>query len=274
MTLFDPPEEPGGPADPPTERVRLVIAYDGSNHHGFAPNPGVRTIGGDLIAALTAILRHEVDLVCAGRTDKGVHARAQVVTFDTARGTIEPDRLGRTLEKLCGSHLAVRDVAIVPDDFHARFSAVSRRYRYRILARPDREPLLANQVWHVPEPLDLAAMRLGADAFLGEHDFSSFCRRARRGDGSTASLRRRITDITWTESGDGELHLEITADSFCHQMVRSIVGTLVDVGRGRRRAGEIRQIIAALDRSRAGALAPPQGLSLWQVTYADGWTTP
>lgn len=254
-------------------RVRLVVAYDGSHYHGFAPNPGVRTVGGVLADALGMVTGATVTLTCAGRTDKGVHARSQVVTFDTERAGLDLDALARSVNKLCGPSIAVTAVEVVPDEFDARFSAVSRRYRYLVLNRPAPDPFLAHLAWHVPDPLALPAMRLACDPLIGEHDFAAFCRRPKRRDGEVASLVRRVVEARWYDDGDGLLRFEIEAGAFCHQMVRSIVGTLVQVGRGRRRAGDMAAVIRSGDRDRAGDLAPPQGLTLWTVRY-PGWEPP
>lgn len=273
MTLFDPAEVASEPAAPsgPTERVRLVVAYDGSAYHGFAVNDGVPTVGGVLTAAIGTVVGRDVTITCAGRTDKGVHARAQVVTFDVEVGRVDPVVLAKSLNKMCGPTIAVTDVAIVDDTFDARFAATARRYRYRIVNRPAPDPFQAHSAWHVPDPLSFPAMQLACDPFIGEHDFAAFCRRPKRRDGEPASLVRRVIDAGWTDEGDGNLRFEIEASSFCHQMVRSVVGTLVDIGRGRRRPGDVLGIIAGGDRNRAGDLAPPQGLTLWTVRY-DGWS--
>lgn len=270
MTLFDPEELREGPSGP-VVRVRLVVAYDGAPFHGFAVNPGVRTVGGVLTDALATVVGHPVELTCAGRTDKGVHARAQVVTFDADPDRFALDGLVRSVNKLCGPAIAVTDAALVDPGFDARFSAVARRYRYRILNRPAPDPFQSRYAWHVEEPLSLPAMVLACDPLIGEHDFAAFCRRPKRRDGEPASLVRRVTEAVWHDDGDGDLRFEIEAGSFCHQMVRSVVGTLVDVGRGKKHAGDVLAIIRSGDRNRAGDLAPPQGLTLWTVRY-EGWT--
>ncbi|MCB0978433.1 MAG: tRNA pseudouridine(38-40) synthase TruA [Acidimicrobiales bacterium] len=274
MTLFDPAEvqsEPTGPAGP-TERIRLVVAYDGSGFHGFAVNEGVRTVGGTLAAALGTVLGCEVDITCAGRTDKGVHARAQVVTFDVERGLAELPSLMRSVNKMCGPAIAVTAADVVSDDFDARFSAQARRYRYKIVNRPAPDPFQAHLAWHVAETLHLPALQLACDPFIGEHDFAAFCRRPKRRDSEPASLVRKVTEATWYDDGGGDLRFEIEASAFCHQMVRSIVGTMVDAGRGRLHPGDIMGIIRSGDRNRAGDLAPPQGLTLWNVRY-PGWSS-
>ena len=271
MTLFD-PQPADAPSGGPTERIRLVVAYDGAPFHGFARNEGVRTVGGDLTQAITTVIGSPVELTCAGRTDKGVHARAQVVTFDAPVGTVDLTRLTRSVNKLCGPSIAVWGAAVVPSDFDARFSATARRYRYLVRNRPTPDPAIAAAAWHVDVPLQLPAMVLACDAVIGEHDFAAFCRRPKRRDGQEASLVRRVTEASWHDDGDGRLRFEIEASSFCHQMVRSVVGTMVDVGRGRKRPGDVLGIIRSGDRDRAGDLAPPHGLTLWTVRY-PGWSS-
>lgn len=268
MTLFELPDSPAAP-EGPLVRVRMTVAYDGSGFHGFAPNPGVETVGGTLAAAIERVLRAPVQLTCAGRTDTGVHAWGQVVSFDAPADRFDPLVLQRSVNRLCGPRIVAREVARAPDDFDARRSAVSRTYRYTVLNRPVPDPFLAHVSWHVDEPLDLDLLRLGSDPFVGEHDFSAFCRRPRHRDGSPASLVRRVLRAGWDDLGDGVLRFEIQANAFCHQMIRSIVGTLVDVGAGRRRPGEVLGILASRDRARASQLAPPQGLCLWAVEYPE-----
>ena len=287
VTVDPPATSPTASADPsgaaavpgvagPTARLRLTVAYDGSGFHGFAANRGVRTVAGVLTHALERYVRHRVDLTCAGRTDRGVHARGQVVTFDVAAdlvaGEAERTRLVRAVNRMCGPEVAVRDAAVVAADFDARFSAVARRYRYRIWNRPEPDPFWAGWAWHVERPLDLPALRLACDPLLGEHDFATFCRRPAPVDGREASLVRRVTEAVWSDDGDGRLRFEIEASAFCHQMVRSIVGTLVAVGLGRMTPGDVRPAMAARDRSRAGDLAPPHGLTLLTVRY-PGWSS-
>lgn len=274
MTLFDLPADDGTPpsaeAGGAVDRVRLVVAYDGGAFHGFAANEGVRTVGGTLAEALHTVLGHRVDLTCAGRTDKGVHARAQVVSFDARAGRVDPPTLVKSLNALCGPDIAVTQAALVAADFDARFSATARRYRYRIVNRPAPDPFRSRYAWHVDDELSWPAMVLACDALIGEHDFAAFCRRPKRRDGEEASLVRRVVAAGWERADDDELRFEIEASSFCHQMVRSVVGLLVDVGRGRRHAGDVLAIIRSRDRNRVGNLAPPQGLTLWTVRY-PGW---
>jgi tRNA pseudouridine38-40 synthase len=229
----------------PTVRIRLVVSYLGTGFHGFVVQPGLTTVAGALTAALERQLRHTVELVVAGRTDAGVHARGQVVSFD-ARADVDLVRMQRNLNRTLRPAIAVRSAETVAGDFSARYSATGRRYRYTVCNRPVADPFTAGWTWHVEAPLDLAGMRLACDPLYGEQDFSSFCRRP-----PTGSLVRLVRE----------------ASSFCHQMVRSVVGTLVEVGRGKRRAGDMAGIIRARDRSVAAPPAPPHGLCLWEVTY-------
>ncbi len=192
---------------------------------------------------------------------------------------------------MCAPSIAIRSAEWVDDDFDARFSATSRAYRYDVWNHPHPNPLLARTSWHIPEPLDLDAMNAAAGHLLGQHDFTSFCRRPKVADGQPdKSLVRILQRAEWhrvqsdpssdpssdprtgsdgDETSGSVVRFEIAATSFCHQMVRSIVGTLVDVGRGRRSAASIPATLAALDRSSAGPVAPPTGLVLWSVGY-DG----
>ena len=262
MTLFDDPAPAA--ASQPSVRVRMLVAYDGSGFHGFAPQPGVPTVGGALAEAIEKVAQAPVELTCAGRTDAGVHAWGQVVHVDLPADT-DLERLQRSLLKLCGPRIVVREVDTVPGDFDARFSARSRTYRYRVLNAPVPDPFSAHLAWHVATPLDRDLLTLACDPFLGEHDFSAFCRRPKGED--EASLVRQVLSAAWTDLGDGHLRFEIEATAFCHQMVRSIVGTVVAAGGGSPRAGDIRAILASRDRSEAAPVAPPHGLCLWQVAY-------
>lgn len=267
-------------------RFALGLTYDGLRFRGFALNPDVATVAGVLQDALAKIYGQPVMVTCAGRTDAGVHARGQVITFDVpepdnpARALL-PAKLQRSLNAMCGDDGVVVDTAnIVTDDFDARGSALARSYRYTVLAQPWPDPIRRGQVWHVRHPLDLEAMRDSAQVFIGAHDFTSFCRRKEvTVDGETiiASNIRRVRSTEWvtvtSEPADddgrvwGELRFDITANAFCTQMVRSIVAALVEVGLGRNDRMGIEELLAARDRQLASAVAPPQGLVLWHVEY-------
>jgi tRNA pseudouridine38-40 synthase len=271
VTLFDPePAEPEPSAAPDDHgdgsvRVRMTVAYDGSGFRGFWPNVGVRTVGADRQASIETVLGGPIELACAGRTDAGVHAHGQVVSFDAPAADLDLDGLQHSVNAMCGPEIVVREATRAEPTFDARHSATERHYRYSILNRAVPDPFLATTTWHVGTPLDLRAMRLARDPLIGEHDFSSFCRRP-KGE-PDVSLRRRVLDASWHDLGDDLLRFDIEATAFCHQMVRSIVGTLVDVGRGRQRAGDMTGILRARDRQAVGDLAPPHGLTLWRVVY-------
>jgi tRNA pseudouridine38-40 synthase len=243
----------------------MTVAYDGRGFHGFAAQPGdLPTVAGTLTRTLERKLGHPVTLVAAGRTDAGVHAWGQVVSFDAASG-FDPGRLRDSLNRALAPAVVVRTVEEAPPGFDARRSARSRRYRYTVLNRHVPDPFLAATAWHVPDPLDLASLRLACDPLFGEHDFASFCRRPRTA--AEVSMVRRILDACWVQAGGDVLRFEIEASSFCHQMVRSLVGFMVAVGAGRRRAGEVTAVLRARDRTGAPHLAPARGLCLWEVTY-------
>jgi tRNA pseudouridine38-40 synthase len=264
-TLFDADVTASGPREP-LVRVRLVVAYDGGRFHGFAVNPGVATVGGTLAEALERVLRHPVDITCAGRTDKGVHAHGQVVDFLTTEG-VDLAGLVRAINGLCGPSIAVREPALVDHGFSSRFDAVGRRYRYTIRTSDVPDPFSDRTAWHVRQPLDVARLHLACDPLIGTHDFASFCRRATGAAGEEKSSVREVREARWEVVDDETLRFWIEASSFCHQMVRSVVGTLVDAGIGKRTPGDVAGILRARNRSAAGPVAPPHGLTLWSVTY-------
>lgn len=248
-----------------------MVAYDGTAFHGAAENPGVRTVVGVLRAALERVLRHPVDVTLAGRTDAGVHALGQVLSFDVVGSDVDVAHLARAVTSLAGPEVAVVHAAPMEADFDARFSALRRRYRYRLLHGGPPDPLRRDRVWHLRGRLEVRSMRLAADALIGEHDFSSFCRRPKGRD--DASLIRTVRRIEILEPAPGELEVVVEADAFCHQMVRSIVGLLAAVGEGRVRAGEVRGILAARTRRAVPRVAPPQGLVLEAVDYPEPHAT-
>jgi len=237
---------------------RLDLAYDGKGFRGWAKQPGMRTVQGELEAALSRRLG-PTDTVVAGRTDAGVHARGQVVSFSAERD-VDPDGLAQSLNKRLAPEIVVWRCQTVEEGFSARFSAVSRTYRYRVLARPLPDPFLARTTWHVKDRLDLEAMQRAAAWFVGQHDFASFCRRGR-------STLRTVVSAEWVRKDD-LIDFWITAASFCHQMVRSLVAIAVEVGMGSINADDLPAIIAAKDRSVTKGAAPPHGLMLWEVGYS------
>ena len=258
MTLF----EGTGPAHD-SARAKLVVAYDGTEFRGYAAQPDVRTVEGTLSDALEKVLHGPAaNLGCAGRTDAGVHAWGQVVSFD-AGTDLDVERVQKAINGMLAPEIVVRTAELVEPDFDARRSAKWRSYTYAVVNRPVPDPFLARYAWWVPEPIDLPALRLGADPFVGEHNFASFCRAGPEG----STTVRRVLSSRWVAAENGVLRYEIAATAFCWQMVRSIVGTLVDVGVGTFRPGDLMRIIRARDRAAAGRIAPPQGLCLWEVGY-------
>ncbi len=267
----------------PNLRVALGIGYDGCGFHGFAAQPRQRTVAGEIQAALRTLFDDETRIVCAGRTDAGVHAVAQVAHVDldaevlssrfffdeNARFPEIPD-LAKGLSALVGPEIVIWRALLAPDSFDARRSATSRRYRYEIDTAQRPDPLRRSASWHVPAPLDVPAMRIAADALLGEHNFAGFCRRPPDDDGGP--IRRRVMDARLNGSQTDTLIFEIEANAFCHQMVRSIVGTLVAAGRGVRRPSEVMRLLATGDRAGAIDPAPPCGLYLTAVRYPEELT--
>ncbi|MFY9587090.1 MAG: tRNA pseudouridine(38-40) synthase TruA [Actinomycetota bacterium] len=240
-------------------KIALLVAYDGTDLQGFARQREGRTVQGFLEESLSQLLRVDVRTTGAGRTDAGVHAIGQVVSFEAPVGT-DPQWVADRLNKRLGPEIAVRAAAIVPKDFDARHRATKRTYEYRLVRASAPDPLRDRFTVWVPGGLNLTAMRRAAKGFVGEHDFSSFCRRAE------GSMVRRLRTITFRPA-EGDLVIRVVGDSFCHQMVRSIVGFLLEVGRGKRSADEVPKVLAQRDRGAAGPVAPAKGLTLVEVGY-------
>lgn len=266
----------------PSRRWRLDLAYDGRGFRGFAAQSGVSTVAGALAAAIARAARTSdlPVLVCAGRTDAGVHAAGQVVHVDLPEG-YDGD-LRRAVNRQLSPDVVVHAARPVSGDFDARRTATSRHYRYLVLDAPEPDPLLAGVAWHVAGPLDLRAMASATDPLLGEHDFRAFCRRA-PGRSADEPIVRRVTSAGWRRvPAPGEdvptlLRFDIRATSFCHQMVRSIVAVLVDAGRGRSSAATVMALLASESRAGAPQPAPAHGLCLVAVVYAgdqDGVRSP
>jgi len=242
---------------------RLDLAYDGWGFAGYAVQPGQRTVQGELEQALTRVLG-PLRTSVAGRTDAGVHAAGQVVSFERTEPVDNISRLHRALNAILKPEIVVRQLGEAPAGFNARFSAVARTYRYFVLNRTVAEPLLRHTSWHVSQPLRLEAMEEAAGLLVGEHDFASFCR-ARIGRSSA----RQVAEAGWQRLDDHLLWFGIKADSFCHQMVRSLVAALVQVGKGQLDPEELAGILAARERRAATGVAPARGLILWRVHYPD-----
>jgi tRNA pseudouridine38-40 synthase len=242
-------------------RFRLDIAYDGTGFSGWARQPGRRTVCSTIEDALGLILRGDVRLTVAGRTDAGVHASGQVAHTDLS-GVADPDELVSRLARALPDDVRVTAIRPVPPEFNARFSALRRHYRYHVCDAPWRaDPLLRNQVVPWPRPLDLAALNAAAALLLGEHDFLGFCRR-REGATTIRDLQR----LQWTRAGD-LLEAQVTADAFCHSMVRSLMGALLAVGEGRKSVDWPASLLTVPDRPSGITVAPARGLTLTAVDY-------
>ena len=257
-------------------RLRLDLAYEGTHFHGWATQPGLRTVQGLLEDALAQVLRTErVPVTCAGRTDTGVHARDQVVHLDVApevlaaaagRSPSTPaDALLRRLNGVLPPDVRVRAAVEASPGFDARFSALWRRYAYRIADAPSLvDPMVRRSVLAWSRPLDLDAMNEAAGGLRGEHDFAAFCRK-REG----ATTIRTLLDLSWGRDRTGLAVATVRADAFCHNMVRSLVGAMIPVGEGRRPASWAADVLAAGVRDPGVTVVPPHGLTLEQVGYPD-----
>lgn len=247
------------------QKYALLIEYDGREFKGWQKqtNPPVRSIEEELEQAVSFIANEPVKLICAGRTDAGVHAMNQVVHFETT--AIRPKRawmlgINSNLPNDC----AVKDIIPVNEEFHARFSAISRTYRYQIFNHPFRSPLKRFYALWNYHPLDVTAMEKGAQYLVGEHDFSAF----RSSECQANTPFRNVHYIRFTQK-EHLIEIELKANAFLHNMVRNIVGTLLEVGLGKEEPQYIKDVLESLDRTKGGITAPPQGLYLYNVEYPD-----
>lgn len=243
-------------------RYRLTIEYDGSIYNGFQVQAGQPTVQGVIETAITAFCGENVRLFAAGRTDSGVHATGQVIGFDLDR-----DWPAQTVMNALNAHLVTEAVAVLDcvqadPDWHARFSATGRQYLYRILARPGRPALDRGRVWHVRGGLDLTAMQAAADHLIGHHDFTTF-----RDLNCQANSPLKTLDVAQVLASGEEVHLSFAARSFLHRQVRSMTGSLVQVGLGRWTPQDLKDALEARDRQACGPVAPSDGLYLTGVTY-------
>ena len=268
---------------------KLTLAYDGSEYRGWQVQPGELTIQGELQAALGRVTGESPLPQGSGRTDAGVHALAQVASF-ALRAPIPEENLVRALNRTLPAAIRVLEARTMPDGFHARHSAVAKTYEYRVLMEDDWRgescsPFLARYVYACPWRFEFAALQTAAKGFLGEHDFTSFAAsdpdmttRARLGDetdegnGATIAAVRTIFSSDWSErdsEGARLLVYRVRGNGFLHHMVRNLVGTMIEVGRGKLRADEIAGILEARSRTMAGPTAPARGLFLHSVEYGD-----
>ncbi len=255
-------------------RLRLDLAYDGTDFHGWAAQPSLRTVQGTLEAALAQVLRLDaVAVTCAGRTDTGVHARGQVVHVDVEEDVLEsaagrstspaPEALLRRLNGVLPGDVRVHRVVVAAEGFDARFSALWRRYAYRIADAPELvDPLVRKAVLAWPRRLDLDAMNEAAGQLTGEHDFAAFCRK-REG----ATTIRTLKDLSVARDDSGLAVATVRADAFCHSMVRALMGCLVAVGEGRREPAWAGQVLAAGARDPGVTVMHAHGLTLEEVAY-------
>lgn len=243
-------------------RLRLDIAYDGTDFAGWGKQTNLRTVQGSLEDAIEHVVHETVTVTCAGRTDAGVHARGQVAHVDLPEA-VDPQLLARGLRAVLPDDITIRRASVAPEGFDARFSALSRRYRYFVCDDPANvDPLRRHQVLIRTRVLDLAAMNDAAAHVLGEHDFAALCKQR---DGGT-TIRRLLT-LEWIRDEAGLAVMEVSADAFCHSMVRSLVGLMLPIGEGRRTPSWAAEVVGARVRDPHVTVMPPHGLVLEQVTY-------
>ena len=243
-------------------RLRLDLAYDGAAFHGWAVQAGVRTVQGEIESAIATVLRldHPVALTCAGRTDTGVHARGQVAHVDL--DDVEPGELAHRLRRILPNDISLRRLAEAPAGFDARFSALERRYVYRLADQPGADPLTRGHIVAWPRELDVEAMNAAASLLLGEHDFAAFCRKR-----AGATTIRTLLELTVVRAPDGVVATTVRADAFCHSMVRSLMGALTAVGEGRQRPEWTGEVLATAARDPRVRVMPAHGLVLEDVLY-------
>ncbi len=241
--------------------IKVVVEYDGTDYFGFQRIPGRRTIQGELEWALTRLTKQPVKVSGAGRTDAGVHARGQVVSFNT-EGTIPTEKIPVAMNSILQRDIVVRDAAEMPAEFHARYSAKSRTYEYFVLNDSVPSAMFGRYSWYVPYKLDVDRMTEAAGFLIGEHDFTSFS----AVDMDTPGRVRNVAELSIRRCEEMVV-FTLKANAFLRGMVRIIVGTLVDVGQGKLNPADVREILDAKDRRLAGKTAPPQGLVLMEVTY-------
>ena len=241
--------------------IKFIVAYDGTRYHGFAKQKEVVTVQSKLEEAISYIVRHEVEVIGAGRTDAGVHAKGQCCIFmsDT---TIPLDKLRRAINSRLPQDILIKEMAIAPDDFHPRFSAKRKTYRYQIRYKGDRDPFNYRYEYYFPRMLNIEAMKEAASYIEGTHDFKAFC-----AAGSTVvSTVRTIYSLELTEKED-LIQIDVCGDGFLYNMVRIIVGTLLKAGLGQIKPSDVKTIIESKDRRLAGPTVPPQGLMMLNIEY-------
>lgn len=248
--------------------IKLTLAYDGTDYYGWAIQPDRPTIQGTVVDVLEKITQERIRLHGCGRTDAGVHALEQVAHFKT-RSAIPTENFQRALNSLLPPTIRIAEAREVPADFHARWHAEAKTYRYRILRAAVCPPFVWRYVYHYPFPLDEAAMERALPQFVGEHDFTSFSSWASEDDEEKKKVRTVVSAALDGREAGGELVFAIRGRAFLRHMVRKIVGTLLEVGKGRLAESDIREIFAARDRARSGPTVPASGLCLVSVEYPE-----
>ena len=243
-------------------RYRLTLEYDGSAYNGFQAQTDQPTVQGSVETAITAFCGETVRLAAAGRTDTGVHATGQVISLDLAKDWPAKTVMNALNAHLVGEAISVLDCVGVDDDWHARFSATGRRYLYRILNRPGPPALDAGRVWHMRNALDAEAMHSAAQSLVGLHDFTTF-----RDVNCQSKSPEKTLDVARVSRVGDEVHLVFEARSFLHRQVRSMTGTLAEVGLGRWEIEDVAKVLKARDRAACGPVAPSTGLYLTGVRY-------
>ena len=249
-------------------KLALGVEYDGTEFAGWQSQQHARSVQHELEQAVSRVANEPVAISGAGRTDSGVHAFGQVAHFVTSAARTERQWLLGINSNLPGD-IAVKWVVEVPESFDARRSALWRRYRYTIVAQPTRPALARRRAWWLRGPIDCAAMTAGASYWLGEKDFSAF----RAAHCQSTTPMRRLLAVSVSRQGS-EVRLEFTANAFLYHMVRNMVGTLVEIGAGRRPGRWARELLEMRDRKLGGITAPPEGLTLMTVAYAARWKIP
>lgn len=245
-------------------RYKLLIAYEGTNYHGWQIQPNGVSIQSTLENVLKVVLRHDVRIHGAGRTDAGVHALGQAAHFIHDE-PIDPYKLRASMNGILPPDIRVLSVEQVDDSFHAQYSAVGKIYRYHLHLQTIASPFKKGFMWHIPYPLDLEKMHQASRLLVGTHDFTAFANESHRGVAAHDPIRN-IQRIDLIEEPGG-VYLEFEGEGFLYMMVRNIVGTLVEIANGKRSVEEINAILASKDRRLAGQAAPPQGLFLVKVLY-------
>ncbi|HKW87355.1 MAG TPA: tRNA pseudouridine(38-40) synthase TruA [Candidatus Acidoferrales bacterium] len=252
--------------------IKLILAYDGSDFHGWQIQPGVPTIQGELTDAVRKITQEHTSLHGASRTDAGVHALGQVASFKTQSG-LTAEEFQRALNALLPPQIRVVCAEELGREFHARWQALEKTYHYRIFRGRVLPPFEYRRALHYPYPLDEEAMTKAAKCFEGEHDFSSFAASSgtEEGDKDRSSVRVIYDSELIKQAEKQEIIYAIRGRSFLRYMVRKIVGTLLDVGRGRLAAGDVAKLFEMRDRTRSGPTVPPEGLYLVELKYPEAW---